>query len=169
MSLGHHDSGGTFHIDGVTGPDEYSAIADDNTYTNLMAGRNLRWGAETAERNPHEAAALGVDHEETASWREAAAEMHLPYDDELGVHEQHAGFTRHQPWDFSSTRIDQYPLLLHFPYFDIYRKQVVKQADWCWRCTRAGSPSTRSTRHATSPTTNPAPCVTPRSPPAARQ
>ncbi|MFI8005074.1 glycoside hydrolase family 65 protein [Streptomyces sp. NPDC086010] len=129
MSLGHHDSGGTFHIDGVTGPDEYSAIADDNIYTNLMAGRNLRWGAEIAERNPREAAALGVDHEETASWREAAAEMHLPYDDELKVHEQHAGFTRHQPWDFASTRIDQYPLLLHFPYFDIYRKQVVKQAD----------------------------------------
>ncbi|MFF4243397.1 glycoside hydrolase family 65 protein [Streptomyces sp. NPDC001822] len=129
MSLGHHDSGGTFHIDGVTGPDEYSAIADDNTYTNLMAGRNLRWGAEIAERNPHEATALGVDHEETAAWREAAAEMHLPYDDELKVHQQHAGFTRHQPWDFDSTRVDQYPLLLHFPYFDIYRKQVVKQAD----------------------------------------
>ncbi|MEA2144825.1 MAG: alpha,alpha-trehalose phosphorylase, partial [Solirubrobacteraceae bacterium] len=24
---------------------------------------------------------------------------------------------------------DRYPLLLHFPYFDLYRKQVVKQAD----------------------------------------
>ncbi len=31
----------------------------------------------------------------------------------------------------TSTRTapDQYPLLLHFPYFDLYRKQVVKQAD----------------------------------------
>ena len=32
-------------------------------------------------------------------------------------------------WDFESTRPDQYPLLLNFPYFDLYRKQVVKQPD----------------------------------------
>jgi len=30
-----------FHIDGVTGPDEYSALVDDNTYTNLAARENL--------------------------------------------------------------------------------------------------------------------------------
>ena len=41
-SLGHHDAQGRFRIDGVTGPDEYSAIADNNVYTNLMAQRNLR-------------------------------------------------------------------------------------------------------------------------------
>src|SRR6185312_9748046 len=29
-SLGHHDLAGHFRIDGVTGPDEYSAIADNN-------------------------------------------------------------------------------------------------------------------------------------------
>ena len=28
-----------------------------------------------------------------------------------------------------ATDPDQYPLLLHFPYFELYRKQVVKQAD----------------------------------------
>jgi alpha,alpha-trehalose phosphorylase len=129
MSLGHHDHRGTFHIDGVTGPDEYSAVTDDNTYTNLMAARNLTEAAEAAERHPLQATALSVDDEETAAWRDAAEAMHLPYNDELRVHEQHAGFTGHQPWDFAATRPDQYPLLLHFPYFDIYRKQVVKQAD----------------------------------------
>ena len=36
-SLGHHDAQGRFRIDGVTGPDEYSAIADNNVYTNLLA------------------------------------------------------------------------------------------------------------------------------------
>ena len=36
---------------------------------------------------------------------------------------------KHQVWDFEHTTPDQYPLLLHFPYFDLYRKQVVKQAD----------------------------------------
>ena len=51
-SLGHHDARGTFHIDGVTGPDEYSAIADDNVYTNLMAARNLAGAAESCARLP---------------------------------------------------------------------------------------------------------------------
>ncbi|MFE3637369.1 glycoside hydrolase family 65 protein [Streptomyces sp. NPDC059168] len=128
-SLGHHDHHGVFHIDGVTGPDEYSAVADDNTYTNLMARRNLLAAANLAERYAHEAQRLGVDEEESAAWRDAAEAVHVPYNDELGVHEQHAGFTRYQRWDFAGTRPEHYPLLLNFPYFDLYRKQVVKQAD----------------------------------------
>ncbi|MEU6106181.1 glycoside hydrolase family 65 protein [Streptomyces flaveolus] len=128
-SLGHHDHHGVFHIDGVTGPDEYSAIADDNTYTNLMARSNLLTAADACERHPDEASRLGVDDEESAAWRDAAESVHIPYNDELRVHEQHAGFTRHQRWDFAGTGADQYPLMLHFPYFDIYRKQVVKQSD----------------------------------------
>ncbi|MET7601519.1 glycoside hydrolase family 65 protein [Streptomyces avermitilis] len=128
-SLGHHDHHGDFHIDGVTGPDEYSAVANDNTYTNLMARANLLAAAESVERYPRRAAELGVDDEESAAWRDAAEAMHVPYNHELGVHEQHAGFTRYQRWDFAATRPDQYPLMLHFPYFDLYRKQVVKQAD----------------------------------------
>ncbi|PBC66059.1 family 65 glycosyl hydrolase (plasmid) [Streptomyces sp. Tue6028] len=128
-SLGHHDYQGKFHIDGVTGPDEYSAVADDNTYTNLMARANLLAAADVVDRHPARAAELGVDEEESAAWRDAADAMHVPYNHELRVHEQHAGFTRYQRWDFAATRPDQYPLMLHFPYFDIYRKQVVKQAD----------------------------------------
>ncbi|MBA9049934.1 MULTISPECIES: glycoside hydrolase family 65 protein [Streptomyces] len=128
-SLGHHDAHGVFHLDGVTGPDEYSAVADDNAYTNLMARQNLLAAADVVERHPREAARLGVDEEESAAWRDAAGAMHVPYNAELGVHEQHSGFTRYQRWDFDGTRSDQYPLLLHFPYFDLYRKQVVKQAD----------------------------------------
>jgi len=129
MSLGHHDHHGTFHFDGVTGPDEYSAVADDNLYTNLMAQLNLRAAADAAERYAEESAALGVDDEEAAAWRDAAEAISMPYNDELGVHEQSAGYTGHQVWDFANTRADQYPLMLHFPYFDLYRKQVVKQAD----------------------------------------
>lgn len=127
-SLGDHDHHGAFRIDGVTGPDEYSAVVDDNTYTNLMARGNLL-AADAVERHPDRAARLGVDDEESAAWRDAAQAMYVPYDRELGVHEQHAGFTRHQRWDFENTGPDQYPLMLHFPYFDLYRKQVVKQAD----------------------------------------
>jgi alpha,alpha-trehalose phosphorylase len=128
-SLGHHDPQGQFHIDGVTGPDEYSAVADDNVYTNLMARDNLLAAADVAERYPDRARELGVTAEESASWRDAARSMYIPYDEALGVHPQAEGFTRHQVWDFAGTSADQYPLLLHFPYFDLYRKQVVKQAD----------------------------------------
>jgi alpha,alpha-trehalose phosphorylase len=128
-SLGHHHPSGSFRIDGVTGPDEYSAVADNNVYTNLMAQGNLRAAADAAERHPDRAAELGVDDEEAASWRDAAAAMVVVYDEELGVHPQAEGFTEHARWDFAATEPEDYPLLLHFPYFDLYRKQVVKQAD----------------------------------------
>ncbi|MDA0632107.1 family 65 glycosyl hydrolase [Nonomuraea sp. MCN248] len=129
QALGHHDPAGGFRIDGVTGPDEYSAVVDNNVYTNLMAQQNLRVAADTAARYPDDAGRLGVTAEEITAWREAAAAMSVPYDEDLGVHPQHEAFTQHAPWDFAATKPDQYPLLLHFPYFDLYRRQVVKQAD----------------------------------------
>jgi alpha,alpha-trehalose phosphorylase len=128
-SLGHHDRHGNFHIDGVTGPDEYTAVKNDNVYTNLMAQRNLLTAADAASRYSEEARRLGVDGEEIASWRDAATAMHVPYDAEIQVHPQVAGFTGLQEWDFAGTAPEQYPLLLHYPYYDLYRKQVVKQAD----------------------------------------
>ena len=128
-SLGHHDAAGGFRIDGVTGPDEYSAVADNNVYTNLMAQRNLRAAAQAAKRHPVQAHELGVDEEEMASWRDAAEAMFIPYDEALGVHPQNELFTSHEVWDFADTPPGKYPLLLHYPYFDLYRKQVVKQAD----------------------------------------
>jgi alpha,alpha-trehalose phosphorylase len=128
-SLGHHDAHGRFRIDGVTGPDEYSALADNNVYTNLMAQKNLNAAADTSMRYPDEASRLGVTTEEAASWRDAASAIFIPYDDRLGVHPQSETFTEHAVWDFAATSEDEYPLLLHFPYFDLYRKQVVKQAD----------------------------------------
>ncbi|MFG2296083.1 glycoside hydrolase family 65 protein [Streptomyces sp. NPDC048603] len=128
-SLGHFDAEGAFHIDGVTGPDEYSAIARDNLYTNAMARLNLLAAAEAVGRYPDRAQDLEVGAEEAADWRNTAARVVIPYNDRLEVHEQAAGFTDQEPWDFDGTAEEQYPLLLHFPYFDLYRKQVVKQAD----------------------------------------
>jgi alpha,alpha-trehalose phosphorylase len=129
ISLGQHDQDGAFRIDGVTGPDEYSAVADNNVYTNLMAQRNLRAAVATTERFAEKATELGVTDDEVASWREAADHMFVPYDEKLGVHPQSEGFTKHAVWDFEHTAPDQYPVMLHYPYFDIYRKQIIKQAD----------------------------------------
>ncbi|HVI17426.1 MAG TPA: glycosyl hydrolase family 65 protein, partial [Gaiellales bacterium] len=135
MSLGHEGADGRFHLDGVTGPDEYSALADDNVYTNLMAAKNLAAAADAVERWPDDTDATPV---EAAGWRRAADRIALPYNERLRVHEQSARFTEHAVWDFErSAREDGYPLLLHAPYFDLYSRQVVKQADlmlamhWC--------------------------------------
>jgi alpha,alpha-trehalose phosphorylase len=129
MHLAHRTDGGTVHVHGVTGPDEYSAIVDDNLYTNLMAARNLAGAAAAAERHPEAAARLEIGPEEIAAWHEAAASIHVPFDERLGIHAQDARFLTHERWDFDATPADRYPLLLHYPYFELYRKQVVKQAD----------------------------------------
>ncbi len=134
-SLGHDDARG-WHLSGVTGPDEYSAVADDNVFTNLMAARNLRAAAQACARHPDLAEQLGVGERETAEWTRAADRVYVPYDAERGVHSQSLGFTDYAVWDFEAYR-DRYPLLLSAPYFQLYRKQVVKQADlvlamhWC--------------------------------------
>jgi alpha,alpha-trehalose phosphorylase len=128
-SLGHRDASGRFRIDGVTGPDEYSAVADNNVYTNLMAAHNLRLAADAVDRHPDRAAELSVGSAEAAAWREAATAMLIPFDERLDIHPQSEGFTEHELWDFRATAPEQYPLLLHAPYVDLYRKQVVKQAD----------------------------------------
>ncbi|WP_433389159.1 glycoside hydrolase family 65 protein [Micromonospora sp. KLBMP9576] len=127
--FGHFSDAGTFHLPGVTGPDEYAALVDDNVFTNLMARRNLRGAADAAERHPEAAARLGVEPAEVSAWRAAADAVFVPYDRKRGVHQQAAGFTEQPEWDFAHTSDDDYPLLLHFPYLELYRRQVVKQAD----------------------------------------
>jgi alpha,alpha-trehalose phosphorylase len=128
-SLGHYDADGRFRIDGVTGPDEYSALADNHVYTNLMAEQNLRAAADASARHAGRAEELSVTPTEIADWRAAASAMFIPWDARRQVHPQADGFTEYDVWDFEATPPDHYPLLLHAPYFELYRKQVVKQAD----------------------------------------
>lgn len=129
ISLGHHDDrrGGRFSIDGVTGPDEYSVLVDNNAYTNLMAQANLHYAADLVDR--HGGERLGVTAAEVDSWRRAADAMHVPFDEELGVHLQDEHFARHVRFDFELVDAEQYPLFLHVPYFQLYRQQVIKQPD----------------------------------------
>ena len=127
VSLGFHDDEGRFCIHGVTGPDEYSVLVDNDIYTNLMAQANLRAAADAAERlGP---AAVGATPDEVATWRTAGDAMAIPYDDRLAVHLQDEAFARRERWDFEQTPPDRYPLLLHYPYVHLYRRQVVKQPD----------------------------------------
>ena len=50
VDLGFFGEDGCFHIHGVTGPDEYTAMVDDNAFTNLMARLNLRYAVEVMRR-----------------------------------------------------------------------------------------------------------------------
>ncbi|MDR1790691.1 MAG: glycoside hydrolase family 65 protein [Propionibacteriaceae bacterium] len=116
--LGFWGDDGSFHIHGVTGPDEYSALVDDNYYTNAMARHNLRSAISAWQ-------ALG-DAGELQEWRRIADAMHLGFDERRGVHPQDAQFLHREPWPAQEQRR---PLLLHYHPLVIYRHQVVKQAD----------------------------------------
>lgn len=128
---------GRFRIHGVTGPDEYTTVVNDNLYTNVMARFNLRYAAWTydflAEWSPEDLTALqrrtGVTEEEVEGWHRAAEAMYLPYDEELGIHPQDESFLDREPWDFDGTPPEKYPLLLHYHPLVIYRFQILKQAD----------------------------------------
>ncbi|MHA6533950.1 glycoside hydrolase family 65 protein [Paenibacillus sp. BAC0078] len=136
MEIGHYHEG-NFHIDEVTGPDEYTCLVNNNYYTNVMAKHNLKWAARSFEilQCYQEQVAqelfgrLGVTPEEVNSWRHAAEAMLLPYDQELGINPQDDTFLRKAVWDFENTPKDQYPLLLHYHPLTLYRYQVCKQAD----------------------------------------
>ncbi len=127
----------TFHIHGVTGPDEYTTVVDDNAYTNLMAAKNLADAARLVERlrsedkdaYAHLVRRTNVAEEEVALWRRAARQMYLPYDTTQGITPQDDHFLALRRWDFDAVPRDRYPLLLHFHPLVIYRHQVLKQAD----------------------------------------
>lgn len=129
--------GGDFCINEVTGPDEYTALVNNNFYTNVMARIGLREAASYHARlkvaDPalleRLEARLGINDEESAGWEHAAQLMHIPFDREEGIHPQDDLFLEREPWDFAGTPKDQYPLLLHFHPLVIYRHQVLKQAD----------------------------------------
>lgn len=137
--LGHYNEakGGAFCIDGVTGPDEYTAIVNNNTYTNLMVQNQLNYACDTAHRMrrdyPEEyervSEAIGLTEDEIKGWKEAASRMFIPYDDTLGIYAQDDSFLSKKKWDFEHTPEDKYPLLLHYHPLVIYRHQVLKQAD----------------------------------------
>ncbi|MFD6700815.1 MULTISPECIES: glycoside hydrolase family 65 protein [unclassified Microbacterium] len=127
----------TFHIHGVTGPDEYTTVVNDNLFTNVMARYNLRFAArvvrEMAADAPeaYDAAVerLGIEPAEVEQWERAADAMHIPFSPALGIHPQDSLFLEREVWDLPNTPAEQRPLLLHFHPLVIYRFQVLKQAD----------------------------------------
>ena len=128
---------GKFHINGVTGPDEYNTVVNNNLYTNLMARENLWYAVSTVSalraRSQTQFDALvrktGLVADEIDDWQKAAEAMYIPYSDEDGIHPQDDAFLDKEEWDFSGTPAEKYPLLLHYHPLVIYRHRVIKQAD----------------------------------------
>ena len=127
----------SFHIHGVTGPDEYTTVVNDNLFTNVMARFNLRFAAHTVrdmaaldgEVYRSMVARLGLEEDEPDAWDRAADALHIPYSAALGIHPQDEVFLEREVWDLESTPPEQRPLLLHFHPLVIYRYQVLMQAD----------------------------------------
>jgi alpha,alpha-trehalose phosphorylase len=137
LDLGHLSSSGEFKIFSVTGPDEYTAVVNNNFYTNKMVQVHLRWACEIFQilnRNAGKEAErllqnIGLTEEEVTSWQAAADAMYFPFDDEKQIYAQDDSFLDKPKWDFENTPAEKYPLLLHFHPLVIYRHQVLKQAD----------------------------------------
>ena len=137
MGIGSYDREGGFVINQVTGPDEYTALVNNNYYTNAMAQMHLNFAAAIAEQlqaeYPQEYARIvgltALEASEPAEWRRAASLMLLPYDEPLQIHAQDDSFLSKKVWDFANTPKENYPLLLNYHPMVIYRHQVCKQAD----------------------------------------
>ncbi|MFZ6688699.1 glycoside hydrolase family 65 protein [Undibacterium sp. SXout11W] len=139
LGLGHFPTSTpeVFCINEVTGPDEYTALVNNNYYTNAMAKAHLEFALRLVEQLQQESTAdymrikkqIGLQDEEIIAWRKAAQSMYLPYDEALKIHAQDDSFLAKKKWDFAGTTDDKYPLLLHFHPLVIYRHQVCKQAD----------------------------------------
>jgi alpha,alpha-trehalose phosphorylase len=139
LSLGFFSEakGGKFCINSVTGPDEYNTVVNNNAYTNLMARENLRYATQTVDAlrtaDPDAYNTLvrktALEPTEIEAWKRAAEAMYVPFDEKLNIFPQDDSFLYREPWDFQNTPHDHYPLLLFYHPLDIYRKQVIKQAD----------------------------------------
>jgi alpha,alpha-trehalose phosphorylase len=134
MDLGNYYQG-EFHLNEVTGPDEYTCLVNNNYYTNVLAKFGLAWTVKfiqlLEEKNIEEAVIrkTGLTKEELQEFQEASDKMLLPYDQETGINPQDDSFLQKKVWDISTITPCEKPLLLHYHPMHLYRYQVIKQAD----------------------------------------
>ena len=135
--LGFYNGDNKFHIHGVTGPDEYNAIVNNNTFTNLMARENLSFAAKIVKniKAKYPEVYVNLEHKtqlktfEIKEWEKAAKNMYVPYDKKLGINPQDDTFLLKEIWDLKTIPKEKFPLLLHYHPLTLYRFQVIKQAD----------------------------------------
>src|SRR6056297_145161 len=140
LEIGHYYKG-YFQIHDVTGPDEYTAIVNNNYYTNSMVKYHLYWANKIYEellklkdKNLKILAQKMLERiefkkEEGEKMALASEKMLLPFDSELNLYAQDDSFLSKPIWPFEEEAYSKRPLLLHYHPLTIYRHQVLKQAD----------------------------------------
>ncbi|MCM1234539.1 MAG: family 65 glycosyl hydrolase [Ruminococcus flavefaciens] len=134
MDLGCYHQG-SFNLNVVTGPDEYTCMVNNNYYTNVLAQYNLNWAVKIyhiLEENKKAGALkekLHITAGELEEFSKAADAMCLLYDKELGINPQDDSFLQKKVWDLKGTPAESFPLLMNYHPLTLYRYQVCKQAD----------------------------------------
>lgn len=134
MDIGSYYKG-SFHINTVTGPDEYTCLVNNNYYTNVLAQHNLRWACKAFRLLAVEGmerglvSKTGITSQELDEFEAAARNMYLPFDEGLGISPQDDSFLQKAVWDIASIKEEEKPLLLHYHPMYLYRHQICKQAD----------------------------------------
>ncbi len=122
-----------FHLDSVTGPDEYTAIVNDNYYTNRLAKMHMEFVTYYITMHDIKLVPLlnrlKITQEDLDLMRLAANEMTLLIDQDARIIQQDQSFMKKKELNLSSISKNQFPLLLHYHPLFIYRHQVLKQAD----------------------------------------
>ena len=99
------DSGGSYHIDGVTGPDEDNPDINDEVYTDAAAAITLEDAITAA----------GLLHLEVpAAWPSIASHLVVPLDSGLGIHPEFSGYLG-QIVKQADVTLLQYPLGFPMP------------------------------------------------------
>ena len=133
-SLGHWGRDERFHLFGVTGPDEYSALGDDNIYTNLMVQRNLRGAAALCAGTP----TPPTRWRSTATRSRAGSRPPTPRASPTTTSSACTRSRRASPSSrggtSTSTAEENYPLLSHYPYLQLYRNRWSSRPTLCSRC-----------------------------------
>ncbi len=133
LDLGNYVDG-KFHINDVTGPDEYTCMVNDNYYTNRVAAYNLKWAVKLYEILKEKGGVkeltskLSVTPGELKSMTEACENMYYPPKKD-GIIPQDDSFFNKPKWNIKATPKDRFPLLLNYHPLHLYRYQVCKQAD----------------------------------------
>ena len=125
-----------FHIDKVTGPDEYTVMVNDNYYTNKMVAYHFKETAELLkilkQSMPEQffdlCERLKVTDSEIQKMSRYSKMMAQPFDDKLGILAQDRDFLNKNFWPYTKEETN-YPLLLNYHPLMIYRYQISKQAD----------------------------------------
>lgn len=125
-----------FCINCVCGPDEYGCNVNNNCYTNMMVRFHLNFASriyalmnmECPEILASLSEKITLNKNEPDLWQRAADRMYIPFNKELGIHEQDDSYLYRDPVD-----MQKFPRNFDIRYgffpMNLWRMQITKQAD----------------------------------------